>query len=127
MPSDARYCTIELPWRNNEPKYSCIPAGQYDVTIQYSARFKRDLYRLDDAQTAPRSAILIHVGNFAGDMRKGLRSDFLGCIGLGKKAGTLQGQRAVLLSTDAIREFYAELNRQPFRLVIEPITRDVSP
>ena len=54
--------TIELPWRNNEPKLSCIPAGVYTVTKRYSQKFKWHLHLQD---VPGRSYILIHPANNA--------------------------------------------------------------
>lgn len=75
--------TAELPWRNNQFNISCIPQGSYQAAPRYSPRFDKLLYRLSDKQTAPRSAILIHGGNYAGDTAQGLKSDAQGCIILG--------------------------------------------
>lgn len=69
-----------------------------------------------------RSSILIHSGNVAGDVTKGLESDVLGCILLGQVRGTRRGQMAVLLSKPAICSFMAEMDRQPFTLEVIPWT-----
>lgn len=126
-PTGKIYHTLELPWRDNERGLSCIPPGSYTARMAYSNHFGRKLYRLDDSQTAPRTAILIHAGNWAGDTKRGLRSDFLGCIGLGMKRGELAGQPAILNSSKAIELFYAELQGQPFLLNILPIHNGEQP
>ena len=121
LPSGKWYHTIELPWRDNQPRISRIPAGSYNATLQYSPSFGRKLYRLDDSQTAPRSVILIHVANWAGDKAKGLRSDVLGCIGVGMKRGKLNGQEAVLSSGKALELIHAELRGHPVLIHIREI------
>lgn len=84
-----------------------------------SPRFGK-AYRL--AGTAPRSAVLIHSGNYAGDVEKGLRSHVQGCILLGQKFGKIDGQSAILISRPTVREFVAHMGGQEFELVIEDMT-----
>lgn len=56
--------TIELPWRDNKRRVSCIPAGKYEVLRHKSPKFG-DCYIL--ANVPSRSGILIHVANDADD------------------------------------------------------------
>lgn len=53
--------TLELPWKNNARKESCIPTGSYSVVKRHSPRYK-DHFHLSDVPG--RSFILIHVGNY---------------------------------------------------------------
>lgn len=62
--------TIELPWRNNRVRESCIPEGTYQLTKRYSQKFKHHIH-LEDV--LDRSLILIHPANNAG-------TELLGCI-----------------------------------------------
>ena len=52
--------TIELPWKNNETKVSCIPEGKYQLTKRYSLRFG---WHLLVNNVVNRSYILIHAFN----------------------------------------------------------------
>ena len=72
--------TAELPWSWNERNYSCIPNGVYECDFMpRSASGKyRNVYHVKDVPF--RGGILIHAGNFAGDRRKGYRTDSYGCI-----------------------------------------------
>lgn len=54
--------TIELPWKDNERRVSCIPEGTYGLVKRYSAKFKHHILLLD---TTPRELILIHPANDA--------------------------------------------------------------
>lgn len=54
--------TIELTWRNNERRFSCIPEGEYFIAKQYSLKFKWHLLLLD---VTNRSFILFHPANNA--------------------------------------------------------------
>ena len=64
-----RVCSsIELPWKNNQPRISCIPEGRYELTKRYSQRF--DHHLLVNGVTN-RSYILIHAYNDALKESKG--------------------------------------------------------
>lgn len=53
--------TLELPWRENERKKSCIPTGTYEVVPYSSAKWPRTFHVLD---VPNRDGILIHWGSF---------------------------------------------------------------
>jgi hypothetical protein len=108
--------TLELPWRENRRMRSCIPPGSYRARYVVTAKRPAGVYLLEGVPG--RSSILIHSGNVAGDVEKGLESDVLGCILLGRTRGVRRGQRAVLLSKPAVAAFVAELGRKPFTLEV---------
>jgi hypothetical protein len=54
--------TIELPWKNNSARISCIPEGRYSLIKRYSPHF-RSHFMLQDVPG--RSYILIHPANYA--------------------------------------------------------------
>lgn len=83
FPSGEIHCTLELPPRLNAERLSRIPAGVYTVRNEYSLRFGRLVLTLQNVPN--RSHILIHHGNFAGDVKKGWKSDVEGCILIGKR------------------------------------------
>lgn len=107
--------TLELPWRDNKRNVSCIPSGEYDVRTRLSPRFG-NVYWVTEVDN--RSFILMHSGNWAGDVNKGFKSHVNGCILLGKQRGLLSGQIAVLNSRITIRRFMNILGGQPFSLKI---------
>jgi hypothetical protein len=83
--------TCELPWNNNNPDTSCIPAGSYTVIPHNSPAYPN----VWEVSAVPnRSAILIHNGNTV--------KDSLGCIIVGMTEGCLGGQKAVLNSMQAL-------------------------
>lgn len=107
--------TLELPWRDNRVRRSCIPSGRYECAMVRSPKFGK-VYHV---RAVPgRSHILIHAGNLGGDVELGYRSNILGCILLGQRVGTLGGQPAVLISRPAISEFVRSLEAQPFDLEV---------
>ena len=63
--------TLELPWHDNTPNMSCIPAAKYQVAPRHSHKFG-DTYHVQDVPQ--RTHILIHSGNFAGDTQQHLKT-----------------------------------------------------
>jgi len=63
--------TIELPWRNNQRRVSCIPEGRYQLKPFSS---KKHPHVFEVCEVPNRDAILIHKANFA-------LKELLGCIG----------------------------------------------
>lgn len=66
------YFTLELPWKNNERRISCIPAGVYPIKKHDSPKFGR-VFWIQDVPN--RSEILIHPANYTRQL--------LGCIAVG--------------------------------------------
>jgi hypothetical protein len=73
--------TIELPWRNNEQRVSCIPEGRYELTRRYSPRFG---WHLLVNNVVKREFILIHAFNDALKESKGCIAPVSVCTGEGK-------------------------------------------
>ena len=64
--------TLELPWKNNEKKISCIPTGEYNVVKRYSEKYGNHFHILN---VPNRDYILIHAANYVNQL--------LGCIAVG--------------------------------------------
>lgn len=64
--------TLELTWKDNKKRISCIPEGEYEVVKRFSAKFKNHFHITD---VDNRSYILIHGGNY--------HTQILGCILVG--------------------------------------------
>ncbi len=60
--------TIELPWKNNETKVSCIPEGKYFIKKRYSNKHK---WHLEVTNVSSRRLILFHPANNALQELKG--------------------------------------------------------
>lgn len=97
------FYTMELPNRENKANLSCIPTGIYKASRVYVQKFGKRAYLLENVPN--RFGILIHSANFAGDTSLGYKSQLYGCIALGEKIGTMDGQKCLLLSRPAIRRF----------------------
>ena len=71
--TNLHFHTLELPWRENEPRVSCIPEGIY---ICEMGRYNKGGYDAYELKNVPdRTHIKIHKGNYP--------QDVLGCILLG--------------------------------------------
>lgn len=54
--------TIELPWKENQKRISCIPEGRYEIVKRYSVKFKWHFILIN---VPNRAYILIHPANDA--------------------------------------------------------------
>jgi hypothetical protein len=75
-----RCVTVELPWKDNQVRISCIPAGTYKVVPRRSPKYGEHLHILD---VPGRSLILIHQANYVHQL--------LGCIAVGQSRADLNG------------------------------------
>jgi hypothetical protein len=114
---DLQGFTGELPDRDNAKGLSRIPEGTYKCIWVFSPHFRKWKYSV---QNVPgRAGVLIHAGNFMGDINMGYKSHLQGCIALSERIGYIEKQKALLLSIPMIRRFEDMLNAQPFVLEIE--------
>lgn len=104
--------TLELPWKENERKISCIPPGTYICERIQHPRFGHSWHVMD---VPNRDGIIIHIGNFA----SGAKVDIEGCIMPGLRFIDLNfdGTLDVADSTKAMNLLRAILPEK-FRLII---------
>ena len=86
--------TIELPWRENEKRVSCIPEGKYFIRKRYSNKLK---WHIEVINVKNRSLILFHPANNA-------LQELNGCIAPVTK---LSGPGLGLMSRRAFRKLKA--------------------
>lgn len=102
--------TIELPWKNNETKVSCIPEGKYFIKKRYSRKFQ---WHLEIMDVKNRSFILFHSANNA-------LKELNGCIAPVTK---LSGPGLGLMSRKAFaklkKSVYKALDNESVILIIE--------
>jgi hypothetical protein len=111
--------TLELPWLNNAPLTSCIPAGTYYVDARLSGKYGRHWHvkALNHGEVYGRSMILIHNGNYHRDTQ--------GCILIGRDIVDLDndGHKDVTsskLTMDALNNAIASTS---FYMTIVDLTR----
>ncbi len=108
------FFTLELPWVDNHPFESCIPAGSYECLFTHSPHFEKKTYLLTGVKD--RTAIRIHSANFPAELK--------GCIALGETMGILKNEKAILNSRKAVEEFQKLLEEKPFTLEILDATKE---
>lgn len=94
---------LELPWKDNQRRVSCIPSGKYKAIKHISPSFGRSFWIKD---VPGRSEILIHAGNY--------NYNTLGCPLVGKKLTDINGDglRDVTSSRDTIDELWNVLSNE---------------
>lgn len=118
--------TAELPWRDNKPMLSCIPAGSYEFRWRTDSPSHGEVY---EAVSVPgRSNIQIHPANLAGDELHGYVKQLDGCIAPGsaviqfrsgnKPAGP-RDQRGVAASKSTVAALVAVLGKESFVMTIK--------
>lgn len=112
-----RCLTLELPWKNNKKKVSCIPRGFYTGTLTYWPAKKRSNYLL--SPVPERDGIFMHFGNYA--YRPTSKPDIEGCILLGSSYGDLNDDNVdEILNTKAtVDAFQKFMNNEPFDIKIQ--------
>ncbi len=54
--------SLERGWVNNQNMISCVPVGDYDLVLEWSPKFKKDLWELKDVPG--RSECKFHAANY---------------------------------------------------------------
>ena len=90
--------TLELPWKENKRRISCIPADTYTVKKRWSEKYG---WHLHITNVKGRTWILMHFGNFY--------TDILGCI--------LAGNNHVDINNDGLKDITS--SKKIMRLIME--------
>ena len=103
--------TLELPWKKNENRVSCIPVGSYNVHKRHSYEsysFGYDHFLIQNV--SGRSYILIHAGNYY--------THTAGCVLVGERLLDINydGYKDVTNSRDTLAEL---LKVTPENFIIE--------
>jgi len=95
------YAALELPWQNNQRMVSSIPEGEYPIVLEYSPKFKTNLWELYGVEN--RSEAKIHVANFTKELN--------GCIGIGTDHKDINGDGIIDLinSKKALDKLHKDL------------------
>ena len=111
--------TLELPWKENKRRVSCIPAGRYTVVRRTSPKYGEHFHITN---VPNRDLILIHAGNYAGSKNpKTKMSDILGCILVGTSMYDINADGIVDItnSKKAMKKLLKLLPQEPFILNIK--------
>ncbi len=90
--------SLERGWINNARNISCIPAGKYDLKLEWSPRFQKDLWEIYGVPN--RRECKFHAANFSRQLN--------GCIALGRDRRDLDadGLTDVTNSRNTMNEFH---------------------
>lgn len=101
--------TIELPYKDNQRRISCIPKGRYTVVKRVSPKYGNHFHITN---VPNRDWVLIHSANFS--------SQLLGCISVGEKHIDLNsdGLKDINNSKNTLKKMY-DLLPSEFTLIIE--------
>ncbi len=84
--------SIELPWKDNHARVSCIPEGRYELVKRYSPHFN---WHLEVLNVPSRSLILVHPANDALLELKGCIAPVSFLTGAGKGGQSVQALKIV--------------------------------
>lgn len=73
--------SLERGWKNNQKNVSCIPVGKYPLRLDYSPRFRKDLWEVYDVPN--RSECKFHAANYWKQLN--------GCMALGNNRKHIDG------------------------------------
>jgi hypothetical protein len=93
--------SLERGWRDNASNVSCVPLGQYPCVLEYSPRFKKDLWELKNVPN--RSECKFHSANYWFQLN--------GCIALGSSLADINkdGYNDVANSGNTMKKFHEAL------------------
>ena len=102
--------SLERGWRNNEKSVSCIPVGTYKVVLEYSNRFKADLWEIKGVPN--RSECKFHAANYWYQLN--------GCIALGSRLADINkdGYNDITSSKNTMKAFHKALENDKEALLI---------
>jgi hypothetical protein len=102
--------SIERGWKDNQNSISCVPEGTYPLKLEYSPRFRKDLWELYDVPN--RSECKFHAANYWRQLN--------GCIALGNKFKDIDkdGDTDVTSSGPTMKKFHELMGDKKIARVI---------
>ena len=93
--------SLERGWRDNQKGVSCIPEGEYKVVLEWSNKFRRNLWEIKGVEG--RSECKFHTANFWYQLN--------GCIALGSSLKDINndGYNDVVSSRKTMNLFHQKL------------------
>jgi hypothetical protein len=91
--------SLERGWRDNQSNVSCIPKGEYEVKLEFSNRFKKELWEIYGVPN--RSECKFHAANYWYQLN--------GCIALGQTLADINndGYNDITNSGMTMKKFHA--------------------
>lgn len=106
---DFKFVTLELPWKNNQRKVSCIPPGTYKGVKRTSPKYGLHVHILD---VPGRDLILMHNANYVTQLE--------GCIAVGESVKDINAD-GTLDVTNSVKTLKKLVSLLPdsFTIIIE--------
>lgn len=91
--------SLERGWRNNQNNISCIPKGTYPVVLEFSNKFKKDLWEIKEV--TGRAECKFHAANYWYQLN--------GCIALGQTLADINndGYNDITSSGMTMKKFHS--------------------
>lgn len=104
---------IERGWRNNQNNVSCVPEGTYELRLEHSPRFRKDLWELYGVPN--RSECKFHSANYWSQLN--------GCIALGVKHKdiNMDGDPDVTSSKPTMKKFHEIMTGTRAKVIIKTL------
>lgn len=105
--------TVERGWNNNQNNISCVPKGIYDLRLEYSPRFRKNLWELYGVPN--RAECKFHAANYAHQLN--------GCIALGNKHRDIDkdGIPDVTSSRNTMKLFHSMMTGTEAKVIIKDL------
>ena len=96
--------SLERGWVDNRSRISCVPVGVYGLVLEYSPRFRKDLWEIKGVPG--RSECKFHTANYFWQLN--------GCIALGANRKYIDGDSVMDVTSSAItmKDFHNALDGQ---------------
>lgn len=106
---DFKFVTLELPWKNNQRRISCIPAGTYKGVKRTSPKYGLHVHILD---VPGRDLILMHNANYVTQLE--------GCVAVGESVKDINAD-GTLDVTNSVKTLKKLVSLLPdsFTIIIE--------
>ena len=103
--------SLERGWRDNQNGVSCVPEGNYLLKLEYSSRFRKNLWELKDVPH--RAECKFHSANYWNQLN--------GCIALGNKHVDINkdGDPDVTSSRETMTLFHNIMKGDTARVIIK--------
>jgi len=96
--------SLERGWVDNQKDISCIPEGEYPLVLEYSPKFRKELWEVKNVPG--RTECKFHTANYWYELN--------GCIALGNNRKFIDGDEVmdITSSRDTMRLFHQSLEGQ---------------
>jgi len=105
--------TLERGWKDNQNNISCVPKGTYELRLERSPKFRKDLWELYGVPN--RAECKFHAANYWNQLN--------GCIALGVKHRDINGDRVpdITSSRPIMKKFHEAMRGTEATVIIRDL------